>query len=70
VAAGRLDAYYERGLQPWDLAAGALIAAESGARVGDLHGGAPSGQWAIAAPPQVFEALRAVLREASAGPQA
>ncbi len=33
VAAGRLDAYYEHGLQVWDCAAGGLIAAEAGARV-------------------------------------
>ena len=33
VAAGRLDAYWERGLAPWDFAAGALIAAEAGAVV-------------------------------------
>ncbi len=33
VAAGRLDAYYEDGLNVWDWAAGALIAAEAGARV-------------------------------------
>ncbi|MFN8069962.1 MAG: inositol monophosphatase family protein [Mycolicibacterium insubricum] len=33
VAAGRLDGYYEHGLQRWDWAAGALIAAEAGARV-------------------------------------
>ena len=33
VAAGQLDAYYEHGLNPWDWAAGALIAAEAGARV-------------------------------------
>ena len=33
VAEGRLDAYYEHGLQVWDRAAGALIAAEAGARV-------------------------------------
>ncbi|MGI6879245.1 inositol monophosphatase family protein [Microbacterium sp. gxy059] len=30
VAAGRLDAYFERGLQPWDIAAGALIVEEAG----------------------------------------
>ena len=34
VAAGRLDLYYERGLNPWDQAAGALVAREAGARVG------------------------------------
>lgn len=33
VAAGELDGYFESGLQPWDLAAGALIAAEAGADV-------------------------------------
>lgn len=33
VACGRLDAYYERGLKPWDHAAGALVAAEAGAVV-------------------------------------
>ena len=33
VAAGRLDAYYEHGLNAWDSAAGALIAAEAGARI-------------------------------------
>lgn len=33
VAAGRLDAYYEEGVHVWDWAAGALIAAEAGARV-------------------------------------
>ncbi|WP_305781296.1 inositol monophosphatase family protein [Nocardia nova] len=31
VAAGRVDAHYEHGLNPWDWAAGALIAAEAGA---------------------------------------
>lgn len=33
LAAGRIDAYYERGLQPWDYAAGALIAREAGATI-------------------------------------
>ena len=57
VAAGRLDAYYERGLNPWDHAAGALIASEAGARVGGL-GGAPAGKRLIlAAEPGLFEQL-------------
>jgi myo-inositol-1(or 4)-monophosphatase len=42
VACGRVDAYYERGLQPWDWAAGALIAREAGAGVRSLDG-EPSG---------------------------
>ncbi|MFJ4224264.1 inositol monophosphatase family protein [Microbacterium sp. NPDC089695] len=33
VAAGRLDGYFERGLKPWDLAAGALLVSEAGGRV-------------------------------------
>ena len=39
VAAGRLDAFWETGLQPWDLAAGALIIREAGGIVSALDGG-------------------------------
>lgn len=39
VAAGRLDGYYERGIKPWDYAAGALIVEEAGGRVLPLSGG-------------------------------
>lgn len=38
VAAGRLDGFWEIGLQPWDMAAGALIIREAGGLVGDFHG--------------------------------
>ncbi len=38
VAAGRLDAFWEIGLQPWDMAAGALIIREAGGLVGDFSG--------------------------------
>ena len=38
VAAGRLDAYYERGVKPWDIAAGALILEEAGGKVTDFRG--------------------------------
>lgn len=38
LAAGGLDLYYERGLQPWDMAAGALVAQEAGAQVTGLRG--------------------------------
>lgn len=38
VACGRLDGYYERGLNAWDWAAGSLIAAEAGASVRELPG--------------------------------
>ena len=67
LAAGRLDAFYEKGLAPWDFAAGALIATEAGARAGDLDGGAPSTEFVLAAAPSVFEQLRAALVAAGAG---
>jgi len=38
VAAGRMDAFWEFGLSPWDIAAGALMVTEAGGLVGDLHG--------------------------------
>jgi myo-inositol-1(or 4)-monophosphatase len=38
VAAGRYDAYWERGLSPWDMAAGLLLVRESGGFVTDLEG--------------------------------
>jgi myo-inositol-1(or 4)-monophosphatase len=38
VACGRLDAFWELGLSPWDIAAGALLIQESGGLVGDLQG--------------------------------
>jgi myo-inositol-1(or 4)-monophosphatase len=39
VAVGRLDAFWETGLQPWDLAAGTLIIREAGGIVSALDGG-------------------------------
>lgn len=39
VAAGRLDAYYERGIWAWDIAAGSLILTEAAGAVSDFHGG-------------------------------
>ena len=39
VAAGRLDAYWERGLSPWDMAAGIVLVREAGGFVTDLEGG-------------------------------
>ena len=38
VAAGRLDAYWERNLSPWDMAAGLLLVREAGGFVTDLDG--------------------------------
>ncbi|MEE4302414.1 MAG: inositol monophosphatase family protein [Pseudomonadales bacterium] len=39
VAAGRLDAFWEIGLEPWDMAAGALLVTEAGGLVSDFEGG-------------------------------
>jgi len=38
VAAGRLDGFWETGLAPWDMAAGALLIQEAGGLVADLEG--------------------------------
>ncbi|HYA46363.1 MAG TPA: inositol monophosphatase family protein [Burkholderiales bacterium] len=38
VAAGRLDGFWELGLSPWDMAAGALLVQEAGGLVGDFRG--------------------------------
>ena len=61
VAANRVDAYYERGLNYWDYAAGALIAAEAGAVVGDSRGGPPSTSMTVVAGPVLFGPLRDAL---------
>jgi myo-inositol-1(or 4)-monophosphatase len=63
VAAGRLDAFYEHGLQVWDRAAGALIAAEAGARVLVTEPDGPSGSagLVVAAAPGIADELLAVL---------
>jgi myo-inositol-1(or 4)-monophosphatase len=49
VASGRLDAFYERGLHPWDIAAGILMITEAGGRVVGPAGGPPSEQLLVAA---------------------
>lgn len=61
VAAGRLDAYYEQALSPWDLSAGGLIAVEAGARVEGLRGAAAGPAMVLAAAPGVFTALHDLL---------
>lgn len=66
VAAGRVDAYYEQGLSPWDLSAGGLIAREAGARVEGLHGRAAGAPLVLAATPGVFDALHDLLAAADA----
>ncbi|GAA0481388.1 inositol monophosphatase family protein [Streptomyces sp. NPDC046215] len=66
VACGRLDGYYERGLNPWDYAAGALIAREAGALTGGRPGRPASTELTVAAPRGLFEPLQARLEELGA----
>ena len=61
AAEGLLDAYYERGLNPWDLAAGALIAHEAGLLVGGPAGMPASHELVVAAPPALYSALEGLL---------
>jgi myo-inositol-1(or 4)-monophosphatase len=61
VAAGRMDAFFERGLNYWDYAAGGLIAREAGALVGGLSGRAESTSMTVAAGPDLFHDLGAFL---------
>jgi myo-inositol-1(or 4)-monophosphatase len=56
VAASRVNGYYEWGLQPWDLAAGAVIAAEAGAQLGQLADGT-----VVCAPPDLFGPLHELI---------
>jgi myo-inositol-1(or 4)-monophosphatase len=63
VAAGRLDGYYERGLHPWDFAAGELIAREAGALTGGRPGERPSRDLTVAASPGVFAPLQQLLED-------
>jgi myo-inositol-1(or 4)-monophosphatase len=64
VACGRLDAFWELGLAPWDMAAGALLIQEAGGLVGDLEGEQTyldSGD-ITAATPKIYAALLEALR--------
>ncbi|MER6046908.1 inositol monophosphatase family protein [Streptomyces sp. NPDC020883] len=66
VACGRLDGYYERGLNPWDLAAGVLIASEAGALTGGRPGRPASHELTVAASPGVFAVLQPLLDDLGA----
>ncbi|MEU9578013.1 inositol monophosphatase family protein [Streptomyces chilikensis] len=65
VATGRADALWAPGLRAWDCAAGALLVQQAGGTVGDLAGPTP-GTWprsgdVLAAPPALWEPLRALV---------
>jgi myo-inositol-1(or 4)-monophosphatase len=68
VGAGRLDAYWATGVKSWDVAAGVLIARESGATLSDLVGGPfqlSHPKLAIAANALLHSQLLAILRRAT-----
>ena len=64
VACGHLDAFFESGLQPWDLAAGGLIAREAGATVIALEGLFDAPPTIVAAAPGLEASLVELLRRA------
>jgi myo-inositol-1(or 4)-monophosphatase len=70
VADGALDAYFERGLNEWDMAAGWLVLTEAGGRFGGLDGAPPAQAMVVAAPPGIFEPLAGAVAAAvrSVGP--
>ncbi len=61
LGCGRLDGYYERGLHPWDVAAGGLFAREAGVRTGGRPGAPESYELTVAAPPGLFEPLQSLV---------
>jgi myo-inositol-1(or 4)-monophosphatase len=66
VAEGSLDLHYERGLNPWDLAAGEVVAREAGAHVTGLRGRAASGAMSVVGPPGSVAELAAILADLGA----
>lgn len=63
VAAGRMDGYFEIGLKPWDVAAGALIVREAGGVVMDFSGNddVENSESLIAAPYKIMTPLRQII---------
>ena len=61
VAAGRLDAYYEHGVKPWDIAAGVLLCEGAGLHVEPLAEGGGLPQGLLAAPAALADGLRALV---------
>ena len=62
AAAGRYDAYFERGVQPWDVAAGGLIAERAGLERRRLEPMPPAGEGILVAPAGIVDALHDLVR--------
>lgn len=67
AASGRVDAYFEEFLNPWDLAAGEVIALEAGCRVSALDAGPVRPASVLVANPDVFGPLRDLIAQIDAG---
>jgi myo-inositol-1(or 4)-monophosphatase len=67
VACGRLDAYYEFGVNAWDVAAGAVIVTAAGGTVQDLPVGPEGAPGTLAARPGLADPLRAAVDAAARG---
>lgn len=63
VATGRVDAYYEQGLQPWDIAAGALVATQAGASVQRFTSDGTDGEILLSAAEPLAGQVRQTLRD-------
>lgn len=61
VAEGQLDLVYERGLNPWDMAAGALLVTEAGGTVSGLRGRRATPDMTVAGPASSVAELTALL---------
>jgi myo-inositol-1(or 4)-monophosphatase len=61
-ACGRFDAYYERGVQPWDVAAGGLIASRAGLEIRNLPADGADAAGIVAAPAGIVEELMELVR--------
>jgi myo-inositol-1(or 4)-monophosphatase len=62
-AAGRYDAFYERGLNAWDLAAGMLICERAGLTVLPLRAAPPAGPGILVAAPAIAQELAALVSD-------
>ena len=67
VACGRIDAFWEIGLSPWDMAAGALLVREAGGLIGDLDGdeGFMDSGRVVATNAKLFSAFLQLLKQRS-----
>jgi len=71
VACGRLEGFWELGLNPWDVGAGILLVREAGGRVTDFSGGSDhfAGRTIVASNGRIHQQMLQVIREGAAAPR-